>query len=275
MISALFAAGVQAVGNIKLLGEDKPFRGLFPTEFGLIAKALQPAVKDDRLVVAVSDPATIFATIAKSEDLLARIQGTHDKTRLYQLGLAMHNYHDALGELPSHAIYSKDGKPLLSWRVAVLPYLDQEKLYKEFRLDEPWDSEHNKKLIDKMPEVFRSPRMKVKKAEMTTYLVPIGDGLIFTGTDQKIKILNIEDGTSNTIMLVDAADEQAVVWTRPDDLKVDANAPFKGLIGHYPSTFLAVFADGSTRVIPMNLPAKTLWALFTRSGGEVIDWPRE
>jgi hypothetical protein len=274
-VTALIAAGVQALGNARFVGEDKPFRELFPAEYGLIAKALQPEAKEDQLVVAVSDPATILATIAKSEDLLARFLQTRDNEKLHLLALGMHNYHSAYNAFPAHAIYSKDGKPLLSWRVALLPYLEQDNLYKQFKLDEPWDSEHNKKLIEKMPDVFRSSRMKVKKAGMTTFLAPVGEGLMFTGTAQGSKIADITDGTSNTIMLVDAADEQAVVWTKPDDLKVDPNAPFKGLLGHYPGFFLAAFADGSQHAIPKNLPPKTLWALFTRSGGEVIDWPRE
>src|SRR5581483_1997574 len=152
---------------------------------------------------------------------------------LQQLGLAMHNYHDAHGHFPTNAIYSKNSKPLLSWRVALLPYLGHNDLYKQFKLDESWDSEHNKQLIEKMPDVFRSPRMRLKQAGMTTYLAPLGEHLLFTGTDKKIKIADITDGTSNTIMLVDTADDQAVVWTRPEDLKVDANAPLKGLVGHY------------------------------------------
>jgi hypothetical protein len=272
-VHALSVAGLQALGGIKFVGEDKPFRELFPAEYGLIAKALQPEVKEDRLTVAVSDPATILATVLKSEDLFARYQGIHEKDKLQRLGIAMHEYHNAHGSFPTNAIYSKDGKPLLSWRVAVLPYLGHDNLFKQFRHDEPWDSEHNKKLIEQMPDVFRSPRMKVKQAGMTTYLVPLGNGLIFTGTDKKIKITDIEDGTSNTLMLVDADDEHAVVWTKPDDLKVDPNAPLKGLVGHYPGFFLAAFADGTVHAIPKNIAPKTLWAMFTRNGGEVIEWP--
>jgi hypothetical protein len=273
-VNALLVAGVQALGRVKFTGEDKPFSELFPAEF-LIAKALQPEVKEDRLIVAVSDPATLAAGLTRSEDLLARVLRAPDKDNLKQLGIAMHQYHNAHGSFPANALYSKDGKPLLSWRIALLPYLGHDNLYKQFKLDEPWDSEHNKKLVEQMPEVFRSPRLKRKEAGMTTYLAPLGESLIFTGTDKKIKISDIEDGTSNTILLVDAADDQAVVWTKPEDLKVDPNAPLKGLVGHYPGFFVAVFADGHVDTIPKNIAAKMLWALFTRNGGEVIAWPLE
>src|SRR5438093_7201056 len=73
---------------------------------------------------------------------------------LKQLALAMHNYHDTYGHLPPAALKNKKGKPLLSWRVALLPFVEEDKLYKEFRLDEPWDSAHNKKLLAKMPKLF-------------------------------------------------------------------------------------------------------------------------
>jgi len=74
---------------------------------------------------------------------------------LKQIAIAFHQYHDTYKSLPLHAIYSKDGKtPLLSWRVAILPFIEQDALYKQFKLDEPWDSEHNKKLIPLMPRIY-------------------------------------------------------------------------------------------------------------------------
>src|SRR5882672_4340583 len=68
---------------------------------------------------------------------------------LKQLALAMHNYHSAYGQLPPAAVRDKNGKLLLSWRVLILPYIEQDNLFKEFKLEEPWDSDHNKKLIAK------------------------------------------------------------------------------------------------------------------------------
>ena len=76
---------------------------------------------------------------------------------LKQIGLAMHNYHDNTGYLPPATSYSEDGKPLLSWRVLILPYMEQGELYKQFKLDEPWDSPHNIQLVERMPKVFQHP----------------------------------------------------------------------------------------------------------------------
>jgi hypothetical protein len=78
---------------------------------------------------------------------------------LKQLMLAMHNYYDANKRFPPAVILGKDGRagPPHSWRVELLPFLEQQDLYDEYRFDEPWDSEHNRALLSKMPAVFRSP----------------------------------------------------------------------------------------------------------------------
>src|SRR5215208_5386317 len=75
------------------------------------------------------------------------------RENLKQIALAFHNHHDANGRLPGN-ICDKNGKALLSWRVQILPYLEEDKLYFEFKLDEAWDSDHNKKLIEKLPKTY-------------------------------------------------------------------------------------------------------------------------
>ncbi|HJZ93068.1 MAG TPA: DUF1559 domain-containing protein [Gemmataceae bacterium] len=188
---------------------------------------------------------------------------------LKQLMLALHNYHDAYDHFPTD-IRDKDGKPLLSWRVRILPYVEHEGLYRQFKLNEPWDSEHNKKLIAKMPKVFRSPRQADTLKDQTTYLAPLGPGFIWD--DPKgVKISQITDGTSNTIALVEADDDRAVVWTRPADLVIDSKDPTAGLLGHYGEGFHAAIADGSVRFIRKSIAPMSLWAMFTRAGGEVIN----
>jgi RNA polymerase sigma factor (sigma-70 family) len=93
------------------------------------------------------------------------------------IALAMHNRQDTYRSFPASAIYGKNGKPLLSWRVELLPFLEQDNLYKQFHLDEPWDSEHNKKLLDKMPDIFHVPGQKDKTG--TFYQVFVGEGTMF------------------------------------------------------------------------------------------------
>src|SRR5437764_11415290 len=120
----------------------------------------------------------------------------------------MHSYHDAQGRFPAAAGRGKGGKPLLSWRVHLLPYLEQDALYKEFHLDEPWDSEHNKKLIPRMPDIYLSRLSALKRADgKTTIVVPAGPKLVFNGT-QKMTLRDITDGTTNTILIMDVDDSK-------------------------------------------------------------------
>jgi len=126
-----------------------------------------------------------------------------------QIGLALHNYHDLNNRFPPPAKLGKDDKKLLSWRVAILPYIEQQELYNQFHLDEPWDSDHNKKLIEKMPEVFRSPGQKGEQGK-TVYLGADGKQSVFEGP-KPIGLRSIVDGSSNTILVVEADDDRAVV----------------------------------------------------------------
>jgi hypothetical protein len=182
---------------------------------------------------------------------------------LKQIGLAMHIHHDALKTLPPAYSVDKNGKPLLSWRVLILPYIEQEPLYRQFHLDEPWDSEHNKKLIPLMPEVYRAPGSKAAPGK-TNYLTVRGKDTMFPG-DKGISFAQVKDGTSYTIMVVEASDSSAVEWTRPDDFVYDPKEPIKGLVGLRPEGFLALFGDASVRFIPKSIDAKVLQFLFLRN----------
>src|SRR5262249_40393880 len=137
----------------------------------------------------------LIPAVQKVREAAARTQSMNN---LKQIGLAMHSYHDVSGSLPPAYVPSKDGKPQLTWRGLILPYIDQNALYKEFKLDEPWDSEHNKKLIAKMPVVYRSPVSQAPPGH-TRYLTVRGRDTAFPG-GKGIKLTEIPDGTSNTIM---------------------------------------------------------------------------
>jgi hypothetical protein len=199
---------------------------------------------------------------------------TESANNLKQMTLAMVNLADSnRGVMPAAAIYSKEGKPLLSWRVAILPYIEENALYKEFHLDEPWDSEHNKKLLARMPRIYRRPGAAA--GEKTHYRVFHGPGAAFEGKEGLRYPASFPDGTSNTILIVEA--EEAVPWTRPDELPFDAKndkkvLPPLGLPGN--DYFLVSLADGSVRSVGKKVSQATLRAAITANGGEVLgpDW---
>ncbi len=194
---------------------------------------------------------------------------TQSMNNLKQIALCLLNYDAAYGSLPPAFTTDAKGKPLLSWRVLILPYLEQKPLYDQFHLDEPWDSKHNKTLIARMPQEFKPPGGKAAPGK-TNYLTVRGKNTVFPGKD-KIKLPDILDGTSNTIVVVEVSDKSAVIWTKPDDFKYDEKKPFAGLLGLRPGGFNAVFCDGSVHFIAESIEADILKHLFIRNDGEVID----
>jgi hypothetical protein len=201
---------------------------------------------------------------------------TQSMNNLKQIGLAMHNYHDVYRGLPPAGSVDKDGKPLLSWRVFILPFIEEQPLYEQFRLNEPWDSEHNRKLIERMPAVYRSPN-SVAEMGKTVYLGNAGPDGVFVpqkpgeaGAPKGISFAKIRDGLSNTIMAVEASDAAAVIWTKPDDYVPSVEQPLRGVTGMRPGGFLALLCDGSVRFISHTIDPAVLQGLFTANGGEVL-----
>jgi hypothetical protein len=206
-----------------------------------------------------------------------------NQNNLRQIGVALHNFHADRGRFPAHAIYGKDGKPLLSWRVAILPYLEQDHLYRQFKLDEPWDSPHNLKLLDLMPRIYAPAGVFDRDPRMTPYQVFVSPSeagaagrsmfsvLVKPEASQPtlgIRIEQVPDGTANTLMVVEA--RQMVPWSRPADLPFDPQGalPRLGLPGK--DGFHVLFADGFVRYIRKGTDAMTLRALITVSGAEAI-----
>ena len=252
----------------KTVGQQPP-----PAELVKEFVNLKPQVVNDQveLLIDLEQASTFLASVSHSS--LESTRRVACFNNLKQLGLAFHNYHNTHNTFPPAFTTDKQGKPLLSWRVAILPFIEQQALYKEFKLDEPWDSPHNKALIERMPPTYKCPSesRKTARAGKTTYLVPRGKSTIFPGA-QPIKLSDITDGTSNTLLVIDADDDQAVVWTKPDDWSVDPELKKEGLFSHHPGGFNTLFADGSARFIKRTITLEVLRHLMTRNGGEVIKY---
>lgn len=198
---------------------------------------------------------------------------------LKQIGLACHNYNDTYNEFPNNS-YGPDGKPLLSWRVHILPFVEQDNLYKLFQLDEPWDSPNNIRLLSQMPEIYRHPQVGVRGQETkTAYRGFSSPGAVFEhkpgdgqrrAPDNRLSVEKFKDGTSDTILVVEAAD--AVEWTKPDDLDASPDKPFPAMGNYYRGdVFLILRADAQvTSLRSKKVPESTLRALVTHSGGEAL-----
>jgi hypothetical protein len=204
--------------------------------------------------------------VGKLQDSAARAKGANN---LKQIGLALHNYHDVNNGLPPASIVDKKGKPMLSWRVMILPFIEQDNLYRQFKLDEPWDSDHNKKLIDRIPPVYMLP-VKGAKPGHTHYRVLVGNGSMWDWI-QGTQFAQITDGLSNTIMVVEAA--EGVPWTKPDELEFDPLKDLPKFGKAYKGGFYVLFGDGSVRFISDSAVTNTpqnVKAMITKGGGEVI-----
>jgi len=211
--------------------------------------------------------------------LLPAVQSAREAARraqsqnnLHRIALAMLNYLSVKGSFPARANFDAQGKPLLSWRVHILPYIEQEALYKQFHLDEPWDSEHNHRLIAMMPSFYRNPSSRSARPGMASYLAVCGKGLMFDGTAGR-KPAEVTDGLSNTIVVVEADDDRAVEWTKPEDWEFDATRPLAGLGHAHPAGFGAAFGDGSVRFLSSSIDATLFHALLTIAGGEAVQAP--
>jgi hypothetical protein len=164
------------------------------------------------------------------------------------------------------------GKALLSWRVAILPFLGEQELYQRFKLDEPWDSPHNKALLKKMPRIYAPPGKTTAEPGTTYYQVFVGPHAGF----EKHRALRLgpdfADGTSNTLLIVEAG--TAVPWTKPEDLHYSADEPLPQLGGLFADVFNAALADGSVVALSKTCDQDALRKVITRDDGFPVDIDR-
>jgi hypothetical protein len=195
--------------------------------------------------------------------IVERLDQGYAKGQLRLIGLALFAYqveHD--GSLPPWALRGKDGRPLLSWRVAILPYLgeDGEELYRQFRLDQPWDSPDNLSLLPRMPKEF-GPRKGAKvEPHSTFYRVLVGPDWMFHDHESLgISIGNSSDRSA--VVVVEAS--QAVPWTKPAELEWPQGRLPPEFGGQFRGCFLALFGNGKVRALQLPMDPEALRRLMT------------
>jgi hypothetical protein len=196
-----------------------------------------------------------------------------ERNNLFHIGQAIGTFADAHDStLPAaEAFRAKDGKPGLSWRVALLPHLGHGELYEEFALDEPWDSTTNVRLLSRMPAVYRRPGQR-EGSGLTHYQVYVGPGTAFERS-VRVKWTDITDGLDKTLLVVPA--KVPVPWTKPDDLEYAADTPlppFGEGVGMH-ATVPVLMADGSVTSFHSGTPEATIRAMITRNGREEFTPP--
>jgi hypothetical protein len=242
-------------------------------ELEKLLAALLPQIKGSQLVLNVESADAILDAAADAirpaiNAARTNARRTQSMNNMKQIGLAMHIFHDSSKHFPSGATFDAAGKPLLSWRVQILPYLDQKALYDKFHLNEPWDSEHNRALIAEMPAVFKSPGSKQEQGQ-TVYREMTGEHTAFPPKNG-VEIKQITDGTSNTVLVLEVDDQHAVPWTKPEGIPFQKENPVAGLAGQSAEGFLTLFGDGSVRFIAAKTAADVWQKLLMIDDGQPL-----
>ena len=140
---------------------------------------------------------------------------------LKQIAIALHNYHDAYGSFPPAYVADSSGRRMHSWRVLILPFLEEEKLYKQYAFDEPWDGPNNRKLLYHMPQIYACPSAieHGKPTNHTSYLAVTGPTTAWPGP-MPCSFLEIQDGLSKTGLVIEH-NSSSIPWLEPRDLALD------------------------------------------------------
>lgn len=228
---------------------------------GTWALATGPRWNDDE---PAATQTKVSAASAASEDAMeAARQRLQTRKNLRAVMIGLHQYADKNGSLPPPALVDKNGKRLLSWRVLILPYLGENKLYEEFHRDEPWDSEHNKKLLAKIPSVYAVPGAG-REEGMTTYQALVGPGAAFEEAKQPRFPADFPDGLSNTFAIVETT--TLIPWTKPEDLSYSPTKPL-------PTPNRAFYAerlDGTGCYVSKDADEAELRKMITRDDGQAV-----
>lgn len=189
--------------------------------------------------------------------------------RLRRIGLALHNYHDTHKTFPPVASVDENGKPLHSWRVHLLPFLGQRKLYEKFKLDEPWSSAHNRQLIQEIPDVYSIPGEKSDEGR-TAYLAIVGRNTMFPERFAATQMREVTDGTSNTVLIAEAKRREAAIWTQPQDIHWPPANLRETLLGRYGDLSLMLMSDGRVVRVDNDIDDESLRRAVIKNDGQPL-----
>ena len=212
--------------------------------------------------------ALLLPAVQAAREAARRMQCSNN---LKQIGLALHNYHATYQSFPPAYTVDANGKPLHSWRTVILPFLEQQALYSQIDLNEPWDSPKNQALQNVVVPAFRCA--SEPPGTGCSYLAIVGPNTVFQGGKQ-VKISQILDGTSNTLMVVEVA-RNNTSWMAPVDLDITKMrfAPNKGTTepsSFHPGGINVLLCDGSVRFIADTIAPGTLQIMATINDGQVV-----
>ncbi|GAB5404037.1 MAG: hypothetical protein Aurels2KO_22680 [Aureliella sp.] len=194
-----------------------------------------------------------------------------------KLALAVLNYESAHGRFPPPYIPDDNGMPMHSWRVLVLPFVEETALYERYDFTKPWNHPDNLKLADEMPTVFSCPTCQSPHANYTTsYVAIVGDKTLWP-TNGTTRAKDVSDGLYSTLMLIES-EAARTHWMAPHDLRfseiVPTTATGRTMVvdtGHQ-DVATAAFANGGIHTLHGDHSAEMLKALSTKAGREFIDW---
>lgn len=273
-----------------------------------IAKAAADALKAGEFLMLFRPSGATTARLKQLPDLAAieegaapggkkepdyQVQLSKAFNNLKQIGLALHNFHDVFNHLPPAVIIGPDKKPWHSWRIFLLPYLEEAALYNQYRFDEPWNGPNNRKLLEKMPAVFADPIHGENKDFYTHYVAITGDGMAFSAEGAEFdgknfnlgeaagrRFADFTDGLSNTLLVGPVGPDRKIPWMKPEDVSIDDKFPELGKKGSFALPYKTekgnagpfLRCDGSVTSILAGIDKDAFRTLLTINGGEIVDW---
>lgn len=196
-------------------------------------------------------------------------------TNLQQIAQAMMAYKNQYGSFPPAYIADDKGKPMHSWRVLLLPFLNEGNLHRQYDFSQPWDSPQNMLLATQIPEVYIAPGDQSAAASYeTSYLVIVGKGSMFPD-DKSVREAEISDGPGATILVAESY-ESGICWLEPKDLDMRTmnfsinGAPTDCIRSQHPEGANVLLADGQVRFLTIDTPPEYVEAFATRGKGDSV-----